>query len=383
MTTIEDVLKIVKDTYQNNKELRFISVYCAFPYYKYIDDLSDYINLIPISNEEKIKMLEKKVSIILKLILKLTKEERLKTFTDISFIEPFLEGFVCNESCFSMFEPDEVKVIYETITNTNKVRCNLRTLKAIFLASVKDFDTLSDEEIKLLLKNTTNESYTFSALPVYHKIYGDKVYDLITSFYEIDNPDFSINDLGGTEDDVIEVLKRIPTENIPKVIKQIYDTTLSYKGWERLCQEDSRYYYYLDRAASRFSNSITKKVCKDEDSYDTLFRNCLSIARACINYKDTRLLPQSVVADLKQYAAMIKLYDFNYKAIVDVILNEREVNLEQSEIILQKYVYGYYDKDNKLHTFNTRLERDRVLKEIKNKEPDYKYIKCKLNIKEE
>ena len=187
------------------------------------------------------------------------------------------------------------------------------------LCAVEDIDNPTDTEMAFLIHNGKGLSY----LGLYKFIWGkQKAYEMIFRCSQKIN--MSRHFYGCNTDEVIDFLAAIPSKFINSIdgLNSVFGIdigdTIKYEEFDKLCQRNPMYYKKIDMFITDKRTNFYKHIMRRFNLSDT-YITCLAIKQCC----DRHIVTATDEAVLKEYAGLIRLYDYNSDAIIDNILENK------------------------------------------------------------
>lgn len=190
------------------------------------------------------------------------------------------------------------------------------------LCAIEDIDNPTDTEMTFLIRNGVNLSH----LGLYTFIWGkQKTYEMIfRCLQKYDYIDLSRHCYGCSIDDVIDFLAAIPSKFINSIngLNSVFGIrigdTIKYEEFDKLCQKNPMYYKKIDMFITDKRTNFYKHIMRRFNLSDT-FITCLAIKQCC----DRHAVTVTDEAVLKEYAGLVRLYDYNSDTIIDNILESK------------------------------------------------------------
>jgi len=241
------------------------------------------------------------------------------------------------------------------------------------LLSIEDFDNVTDDELKELINGCYYKhasAYTFCC-----RLFGkERTIPLIIE--SIQKHTSKVKDidllLTNQDDDIIEEIILNLNENI---IKDIDFSELSDSLYYKLCKKDSKYLSY-----GKFLAYTSNIIWDNTEKYSDIFRYCAVIAQCC----EKAQIPKYRLKDLGAFAGVIKLYDYKYNEVFNVIRDSFNPNgsIKDNVVVLGEpnagNIYYCVIKDDNIQIFKTEQERAKA--NVKGG-INYNFTKTQLNRK--
>lgn len=259
--------------------------------------------------------------------------------------------------------------------------CNHFELASLYMCCIEDFDTISDEDLSFILRYTCGGLIEF-----WYNIYGGRVYELLAKdAVKMYNVLGHIKDYYKKDEIILNVLKAIPSENISTLEPKYYNNVSTFVIYE-LCKHNGEWYKHLfSYVCNMYNKGVANTVFKAKDMYDEKFRYALLIAECCKN----KALPKYQVNNLKEYASLIKISNYNYeeclKALCDTIdKGNKAIMPKRKEIVRKPKKYVIINLNTNVSSvYDSKKEAERVFNESKLLDPSVQYIMTEVIIEGE
>lgn len=282
-----------------------------------------------------------------------------------------------------LFEPSVVKKMIksceQTIEENAYRRKYIHTYSAL-LSSMLDPFNPTDEEIYNIFLH-----HDLDFLEIFREAWGDRVLDIAFKVIEYNvnvKKDLPMRNTVVISGDTFNELAMRWKGDI-NVFRFGWLDCISVKSFYDLCTKDRRYYKAIPKFISHDNRkTVPNNIFDEKDTYDETFRVAMLVAKVCQN----RDIPKYQAARLKQYAALIKIHDYNFEAILDVLLDCKDnpqVELPKKQKPTKTKMYMLIGSDGSVSAFNTQSERLKVLNELTEKNPTVKYFKSITTLKSE
>lgn len=232
------------------------------------------------------------------LLGKLSIEQIDELFEDDTFVENIADAMDL-KGYMSSLETKHVKTILEK----GKL---YEPHFVILLSAIEDIDNPTDEELEAVI-----ESGGFTHLSLYKFLWGERVYNYLYEDVDV----FFIGRSGKTfTSDLIDFFATLPPTYIDKVNFDDLDffncTTMN-----NLCIRNPLYLTHLNKIIDPKQVTITHIM--DSNEYSQLFKLCAAVAYYC----NKKAIPNSKMSFLKEYASLIRIYQYDYHTVLAHIVN--------------------------------------------------------------
>lgn len=318
---------------------------------------------------------------ILEVLPKFTAEDREMVLSHPEFAEYILIGQ--DGKLDHLFKPailrKMIKSCEQTVEADAYCRKYLYTYNAI-LSSMLDPFNPTDEEIYNIFLH-----HDLDFLEVFKEVWGDRVLDIALKVIDYNvnvKKDLAMHSAVAISGNTFNELATRWKGDI-SIFRFGWLDCITIESFYNLCTKDKRYYKVIPKFISHDDRkAIPNNIFDEKDTYDETFRIAMLIAKVCQN----REIPKYQAAKLKQYTALIKIHDYNFEAILDVLLDYKDnpqVELPKEQKPAKTKMYMLIGSDGSASAFNTQSERLKALNELTAKNPTVKYFKSVATLKPE
>lgn len=237
--------------------------------------------------------------ILNKLLERLSAEQIDELFEDTTFVKDIaatmgLMGYVL------FFEPKHVRAILKKggLYDPHFV---------ILLSAIEDIDNPTDEELETVI-----EKGGFKYLSLYRFLWGERAYNFL--YKDVDA--FYIGNFGTHTFtvDFIDFFATLPPAYIEKVsFEDLHFFNCAIMN--ALCIRNPLYLTHLNKIINPKLATITHIM--GSTNYTQLFKLCAAVAYYC----NKQAIPDSKLSFLKEYASLIRIYQYDYHTVLAHIVN--------------------------------------------------------------